>query len=111
MPKAGVVRLASATGLLLVLAAMAPPRNLAVEDLGDNRFRLTITYANTASPELHARMQIRLMEEAARLCRDRRRAVSERTLEVNEAPRGRIAVSEVYSCAAAAPSIAADPPR
>lgn len=84
--------------LLALLASGNPPRNLVVEDLGEGRYRLTITYPGGSSPEVHARMQIRLMEHAQRLCGGRGRARSEGFLEANEAPRGRLALSETYRC-------------
>lgn len=83
---------------LALLVADTPPRNMTVEQLDDGSYRLTVVYSAHANVELHARMQLRLMEHAERLCRGRGRAVSAGTLEVNQAPRGRIALSEVYSC-------------
>jgi hypothetical protein len=84
--------------LLALLASGNPPRNLTVEELGEGRYRLTITYPGGSSPEVHAHMVIRLMEHAERLCSGRGRAVSDGSLEANEAPRGRLALSETYSC-------------
>ena len=83
---------------LLLVAVDSPPRNMIVEELDDGRFRFTVTYSARASPAVHARMQLRLMEQAERQCRGRGRAVSAGALEANQAPGGRIALSEIYSC-------------
>jgi hypothetical protein len=86
------------TALLLVAAAP----NVTVETLGETRFRVTTVYATSGGPELIARAQFRLMEEAERVCRGRGRAVSEGSLEIHPAPDrpGRTALSEVYNCIA-----------
>lgn len=92
----------AATALAALLLAAAA-QNVTVETLGENRFRLMIVYAGS-SAEAHARAQLRLIEEAERLCLGRGRPVSEGSLEANQAPgrRGRIALSAIYSCGSAA---------
>ena len=70
--------------LALLMLAAAGSRNLTVEDLGNDRYRLTVVYGG-GSPEVHARMQLRLMRGAERLCRGRGRPTLIGGLELNEA--------------------------
>lgn len=92
----------AATLLSALLLAAAPAPNVTVETLGETRFRVTTVYAGSRDPEVIMRAQLRLIEEAGRVCqgRGRGRAVSEGSLEINPAPGrpGRTALSEVYNC-------------
>jgi hypothetical protein len=88
-----------ASFLIGLLLASGPAPDVAVAPQPGGRLRLT-ALANSDSPESLARAMIGLREEAARQCHGRGRPVSEGTLEANQVPgrRGRLALSEIYSC-------------
>jgi hypothetical protein len=76
----------------------AATRNLAVQDLGAGRYRLSIELRTGAEPLEHAQAQLRLRERAERLCRDFGGAASEGILELGSPARGWFSLSEVYAC-------------
>jgi hypothetical protein len=85
----------------LLLALLLVRLEVTTEALAESRFRLTVVIPAGADYELITRAQLRLMEEAARVC-GARRAVSEGGLMANQVPtrRNRVAVSEIYNCVA-----------
>jgi len=85
----------------LLLALLLVRLEVTTEALAESRFRLTVIISAGGSYELAARAQLRLMEEAERVC-GARRAVSEGSLTVDQVPnrRNRVALSEIYNCVA-----------
>jgi hypothetical protein len=86
------------TVAILALASVGP--NIAPID--EQRFRVSIVYDDT-SPMGHGNAQVALMKAAERFCRGKGKAVSEGTLELNDAAplRGKrkaLEVSEIYRC-------------
>jgi hypothetical protein len=97
-------RLAAATmaaGLSTLLVA-ASSRNLTVQDLGAGRYRLSIELRTGAEPMENARAQLRLRQRAERLCSAQGGAAPVGGLELGEAVRGWLSLSEVYACRSAA---------
>ena len=86
--------------VLMVLASIAPT----VEQLDEARFRVRIVY-DGSSPTDHANAQIALMRKASEICRGKGRALSEGTLELNNAEpirknRPALELAEIYTCVA-----------
>ncbi|HEY6816056.1 MAG TPA: hypothetical protein VI168_10995 [Croceibacterium sp.] len=91
------------TGLIssavLVLASLGPT----IEQLDEGRFRVKVVFDET-SPDGHANAQVSLARKAQAECRGKGNAVSEGTLDVNDAApirgsRKALELSEVYVCA------------
>jgi hypothetical protein len=89
---------ALAVAALSSLLVAAATRGLAVEELGDGRYRISIQLRTGAEPLEHAQAQIRLMERADRLCASQGGAVSDGAIVLGAPARGWFAVSEVYRC-------------
>ena|SRR5688572_9200463 len=84
---------------LLVLASVGPT----IEQLDEGRFRVKVVFDDT-SPRGHADAQVALARKAQQECRGKGNAVSEGTLDLDDAAsirgsRKALELSEVYICA------------
>ncbi len=84
---------------LLVLASVGPT----IEQLDNGRFRVTVVFDDTSAGG-NASAQVALARKAQQECRGNGNAVSEGTLELNDAApirgsRKALELSEVYICA------------
>jgi hypothetical protein len=84
----------------LLLAGLLAANQLAVETLPDGRFRLAVT--TTDRPAAMAEAMIRLNDAAARYCASRGATATNAELGGDPASggRGRLILSETFSCAA-----------
>ena len=91
--------LAAAAGLAALPIAGAEAREPAVEELGGNRYRLSVSLRTDSQPGEYAEAQDDLREAAQRHCEGRGRAVAEGPVEVGSAPRGRTSLTLQFHCA------------
>ena len=85
----------------VLLAGLLAASQLAVETLPDGRFRIAVT--TTERPAVAAQAMARLNDAAARYCARRGASATGAALGVDPAPegRGRLLLSETFSCAPA----------
>ncbi|CAN5286974.1 hypothetical protein BH11PSE5_BH11PSE5_10620 [soil metagenome] len=84
--------------VLFLLAVAGPTITL----IDDSRFRVGIVFDDT-SPSGQTDAQLALMKAAERACKGKGKAISEGTLNLDNAPsirpnRKALALSEIYSC-------------
>ena len=94
-------RAAAAVAVLLAVVplAAAQGREPALEELGGDRYRVSVSIRTDSQPAQYAEAQDELREAARRRCEGHGRARFEGPVEIGSASRGRTALALTFSCA------------
>ena len=101
MPRKARAAAAALTATLAVWPlGAAQAREPTIEELGGNRYRVSVSIRTDSQPGEYAEAQAELREAAQRRCESQGRARFEGPVEIGSAPRGRTSLALTFGCAA-----------